>query len=373
VCGQHKLSELEAVAGLRHHQLESENEHLRQQVTHLRGCLQAQHTRAEDVLLEHRTEEVLAQCVQQAFQREVNQARGWESRFSAEVEQFHAASRSSEESIAVLSNVSTAKYQLSEEMFGEQLSEQQAAHRVDRAEVRRLQKFLTEEREQSEQMRLRSVMYEKFLAEHAERQRELETQLRASRDDCERKRALIVKWREKCGASEARESTQEYEEARRRLQVAQRELVRKDAVINELRHECTEARLRQTQQKQREEKESARAGVDAARARALRTDTKRKEEALQHARSEVQILQKKLQVAQRKCEERDTHVRKLRSELGSVCGKLVEDQNHDSESRVSCPSSFDLSMVPLMEDSAFLESVNILNLGKEDLAQFFAQ
>eukprot|EP00927_Polykrikos_kofoidii_P078680 TRINITY_DN75489_c0_g1_i1.p1 TRINITY_DN75489_c0_g1~~TRINITY_DN75489_c0_g1_i1.p1 ORF type:complete len:868 (-),score=189.53 TRINITY_DN75489_c0_g1_i1:147-2534(-) len=171
--------------------------------------------------------------------------------------------------------------------------------RTERIEVRRLQRQLIQEREQREQLRARFGALEKDAAQLRQRARDADAQLKLTREESERRRALIASLHERCAAASAackeeQEIAHEGSEAVRQLQLAKRDLGRRNAAIRELGQEISETRHRQAERSQQEQAEASRAEAEAARSRALRAEAQRREQALRDARAEAQVLQARL-------------------------------------------------------------------------------
>lgn len=260
--------------------------------------------------------------------------------------------------------------------------------------------------------KVRNTALVKEVAQLRERAEDLETQLRFAKQESERKRALILALQQRCAPNAQRDDHKrdilnECDESRKRLQLVQRGLARKDMAIQELRRELAEMRQQRHEFLQREEVCAVRAAADAVRARALRIESQRKEKALLEVSCQAEALKAQLAVEER---ERNTclhRMRKLRTEHHGNGTERREFLRLPAKSAASIPASprSPLHSAPLaladtlcydyrstvideattddctprpspmssIHNTAFEDSVQILNLRPEDLTAFLVQ
>lgn len=253
---------------------------------------------------------------------------------------------------------------------GDLSSDQNASRRSERAEVKRLQRVIAQERDQREQLRQRAADSEREVAQLRASIKDTEQQLRLCREDADRKRALVTVLQRRCGQASpdascgtaaadlvGSETGAKLDEARRRLSAAQKDLARKDLAIQELSKELQQARIQLQEQRRREETGAARAEADAARARALRAEAQRKDEALRQAQSRAQVFQAELAAHERAAS--TARASRFISQRTGATARSAEDPRFASlEKRrlpVVSPSDSFSGPLPLTDDSHYAE------------------
>lgn len=286
-----------------------EKEHLDGEVSNYSAALRDARTQADVLHSEHRMCEDMARKSVIALQSQLAAACGREAAMLHELERLrgallHQSSGCGGPADAVADGELDRRRDLRAPCHRQSVaSSAEDAHILELQQQHRStssqQHLQQHQQEHGDHWRARHATLAKEGAQLKEHMEDLETQLRLTKQESERRRALIAALQKRCGPAAAEEkekaeTVSEYEEARKRLYTAQRGLARKDAMIQDLRRDLSEVRQQSKQAVQREEAGASKAAADAARARSLRLETQRKEESLLQARKEAETLKSQL-------------------------------------------------------------------------------
>jgi len=238
---------------------------------------------------------------------------------------------------------------------------------MGRRELKRLRRLLMLERKHQDQLKAKAAASEKEVTEVRRQLFESESQLRLCRDESDRRRGLITALQKRCAAAdvaskEEQDVKRDSEDIVRRLHAAQRDLVRRDAYAQELRAEVTECKQRLLDQRQREE-------ADVARSRSLRANCRRQDQALRNARSEAESLEARLAKSEEKAQERQ--LRQALQMSAPCTAPLSTPPSKAAQSVIMTPPP--PTVRSFIEDSALEDSLQILNLRREDLLEFLTE
>ncbi|CAJ1406618.1 unnamed protein product [Effrenium voratum] len=240
------------------------------------------------------------------------------------------------------------------------------AQRSEQAKTKQVQRLLAQEEKQEAGLKEKISASKTSAVDLRERVKEAEQRLRTSREDVERKKALVAALQKRC-QEDAQQSSEEMhleEESARALQQTRRDLARKEAAIKHLQSEAEEA-------KAEPESES---GVSTAGAK-LKAEMSEKDQALHHAEAKLQLVKVRLaeQMSSAKRLSMSSGSFPLRSNLRRSQQSWTETSLHSASLDASRNSDvlaleqelsgiLEAGSLSSWEESAVRESLEILNL-----------
>lgn len=375
---------------LEHEHFVKENDQLKRQISELYGLLCNAHERFDAVIDEQTLADASARRDDDAWQREFVASRSREAALLQEIDRLRA--------------ISSKVTKLAQSPASSEPASEKECHVSDRKESRRLQQHLVQEREHRDQLLKRVSSLTAELSEQQESARDLEHQTRQLREESERRRTVIATLQNrsrKIDESRLLQDRDSNEELRQTVQQTKREVTRKSAVITELRAEISEARQWKSEQQRRDERNEVRQEADLARARALRAESQRLEQALRSEHGRAQALQERLCEQERESEISRTRLSRVKMRLEATRSELREQAGDrvalsgslaatsataaharalDSDARQGVDQSEAVSNSPpadailcTADDSAIKETLKILNLCPDDLSEFMAE
>ena len=387
----------------------AQQEHaLEEQAKDLQSQLAATKRRGQMLLKEHDTERYLARRGEDVLTKEIASARGRVTAMSYELDRLHQVTCGVQGS-----GTDTSKSELRGQSPSHPLRETSAGNssRSRRSKLKQLQSALVQEHEQGRQLRDRVSRLKNASCQMHERIRDAEQRLHVSRDDVERKRALAItlQKRRQESAEQSALTEQQEEDCSKSLQQLRSDIARKDAAIKTLQREVTTTQREEIKQ----ERDDDKSRHESARSR-MQVELHRKEQQLHHARAKAQFLKTRLeseaQTARRvrrsvgvssRPGQLDLDERKGPSGLGSIgfgdespwqvsqiegAGEQAPGTLPLDSDVLECSPSSGLSAVQDLSgillqaadsswelSTAVRESLQILNLQPEDLAEFLPQ
>ncbi|CAE7693157.1 unnamed protein product [Symbiodinium sp. CCMP2592] len=167
-------------------------------------------------------------------------------------------------------------------------------------ELQRLHAQLRRAREQKEVLKQEVAVGEREEQLLRKELEEVEQQLRLSRDDAERKRGYIATLQLHCG--DATPNPEQLEaQVERQAELSQgiakvrQSIASKDLQLKVLRSEAAEAKRRREAQRDAEAADARRCAADLARTKALRSELRRKEQALQELWAQSEVMESRLE------------------------------------------------------------------------------
>eukprot|EP00930_Biecheleria_cincta_P029496 TRINITY_DN20519_c0_g1_i1.p1 TRINITY_DN20519_c0_g1~~TRINITY_DN20519_c0_g1_i1.p1 ORF type:complete len:1820 (-),score=428.75 TRINITY_DN20519_c0_g1_i1:424-5883(-) len=288
-----------------------------------------------------------------------------------------------------------------QERLHHKLREHQVAQRFTRTQMRKLKQLLKHEHEQQKHLNSRITSLREGRLRLRDDIKASEQQLRASRDDAERKRQLVATLQKRCSetaSSDAAASSStsawpssevsEVAALKSLIQRSRRELSRKDRAVRDLQHEIVESRRREEHCK---ESAASRAMADASRARALQADVLRKGHELRDAQTRSELLQARVTDFESRSRIESERLKSRASVVSSradrmdgssaqltMSGSLPADQAWLPADPVSHQDGYahratcDTPSIVLTPGaaSAIEDSMQILNLHPEDASEF---
>ncbi|CAE7782360.1 unnamed protein product, partial [Symbiodinium necroappetens] len=370
--------------------LVQEKNALEEQAKELQIQLEATRRRHHTLVKENDTERYLAKRGEEVLAKEIASARGRVTAMSYELDRLLQVTAGPDASNdRICTSFSGQANRASESDTAKQ------AFRAFKGRSKKLQASLAQEQEQGRQLRDRVSQLKHVNVQLRERIRDAEQRLHVSRDDVERKRVLAatLQKRRQESAEQTALATQQEEESSRSLQQLRSDAARKDAAIKNLQNEIASAQ-RETNQasgKDRGQQEEARSK--------MQVELHRKEQLLHDARAKAQLLKTRLDAEVR----RDVRARRVaRSVSSSRLERSPETGSDDLAESPLPPSGAERAREPVCSleclrssgfsaveelsgiifqaansadsswelSTAVQESLQILNLQQEDLAEF---
>ncbi|CAE7266070.1 iga, partial [Symbiodinium pilosum] len=169
---------------------------------------------------------------------------------------------------------------------------------VPARDLQRLHAQLRQAREQKEVLKQEVAVGEREEQLLRKELEEVEQQLRLSRDDAERKRSFIATLQVHCSGEDSENLEAQAErqaELQSHLAKARQSLASKDARLKALRAEAAEAKRLSEARRAAEAADAKRSAADLARTKALRSELRRKEKALQELWAQSEVMESRLE------------------------------------------------------------------------------